>query len=198
MTDTRFHSTNTANHASLTITDVTIDDIGTYMCKASNELGTEQCAVRVDVERLLYFPNLQHQFLESPKLTAEDAIKSVLQAGDTLRLAAGFVGTPKPDITWWLNDSDADIDMRVKTSSTASRATIQVSDVKRKDGGVYVVVATNKHGEHRVQWAIDVNGELMLLKFIPKFFRRPLTAYRTAHYHGRRQHRVYCTLASAN
>ena len=125
------------NKATLTIKGTRPDDAGSYRCVATNQVGTVQSEVDVNLRKLTGAP----MFEEKPKNTEA-------KEGEKVTLVVRVSGVP--EVTWYkdgkpLKMSDhLTVECLDKDKGTYG---LQFNDVKCSDSGRYKCVANNLGGE---------------------------------------------------
>ena len=77
----------------LTINEVTIEDIGDYVCEATNKAGSDKFAYHLNVNQLPAITNHRHEYVSR-------------QVDDSVSLLCKIErGQPTPKITWFVNDT---------------------------------------------------------------------------------------------
>lgn len=79
-----------------------------------------------------------------------------LRAGQTLKYDIKVGGEPPPTKSWFKNGEQLKNDNRTKIESEDYRAKITVSNVTRKDTGVYKIVVKNVNGEEDAEARVTV------------------------------------------
>uniref|UniRef100_A0A8B9KU46 protein-tyrosine-phosphatase n=1 Tax=Astyanax mexicanus TaxID=7994 RepID=A0A8B9KU46_ASTMX len=116
----------------LTISKVSEEDSGKYMCKASNGLG----------EALHYF----HVHVEEPPRWVKEPVKSqVVTIGSDVHIKCHAAGKPKPTVKWMRNGKPFHGELNPHTS-TVQGDTIMLLRALPNDSAVYQCEASNPHG----------------------------------------------------
>ncbi|XP_006018755.1 neural cell adhesion molecule L1-like protein isoform X3 [Alligator sinensis] len=113
----------------LKIGEVSAADEGTYLCTASNSVGSVKHEFRVHVEE-------PPQWVKKP-------VSNVYSVGSNLVLFCQAIGNPEPTIKWKLNGMP--IDGRTYRGQILPRE-ISLINLQLQDSAVYQCEATNKHG----------------------------------------------------
>uniref|UniRef100_A0A8B9L0A1 Neural cell adhesion molecule L1-like protein n=1 Tax=Astyanax mexicanus TaxID=7994 RepID=A0A8B9L0A1_ASTMX len=115
----------------LTISKVSEEDSGKYMCKASNGLG----------EALHYF----HVHVEEPPRWVKEPVKSqVVTIGSDVHIKCHAAGKPKPTVKWMRNGKP--FHDHSSSHSTVQGDTIMLLRALPNDSAVYQCEASNPHG----------------------------------------------------
>ncbi|GIY28569.1 hypothetical protein CDAR_558771, partial [Caerostris darwini] len=128
-----------SNH-NLVIEETSIEDSGTYICKAKNKVGeaTQQATVTVksrkDTQAPMFITHLYDQ---------------IIVVDDSGRLEAKITGKPNPDVTWYRGDEKLEGNERtiIKSESESNTYTLTLRDLKIEDTAKYTCKAVNKYGE---------------------------------------------------
>ncbi|KAG9353052.1 hypothetical protein JZ751_017628 [Albula glossodonta] len=134
----------------LKIMQVTEADAGHYRCTATNDVGSVQSQVVLNVQSL-------------PQITAQPTIKDVT-VGSTAVFPCMATGYPTPEIQW----SKMDEELPPKAVEEANILTIP--DVMPEDTGTYVCTASNKQGKVQAFSALKVHERV-----VPYFTQTPLS-----------------------
>ena len=161
---------------SLKISQVEYDDTGIYVCKGTNGYGSNE--VRIDLfvigefDAFFFFYSLglilnvigEDIYKKwspnkgiPPILTEETNRKEesyFLQSGSSLKLGCQALGQPEPKM-FWLKDNFKIEDMDSEK--------ISLTQMTRKDSGVYTCVAQNKHGYAAKNFSIHINQQSSVL-----------------------------------
>uniref|UniRef100_W5LE38 Neural cell adhesion molecule L1-like protein n=1 Tax=Astyanax mexicanus TaxID=7994 RepID=W5LE38_ASTMX len=115
----------------LTISKVSEEDSGKYMCKASNGLG----------EALHYF----HVHVEEPPRWVKEPVKSqVVTMGSDVHIKCHAAGKPQPTVKWMRNGKP--FHDHSSSHSTVQGDTIMLLRALPNDSAVYQCEASNPHG----------------------------------------------------
>jgi len=113
-------------------------DGGTYECMAKSLAG-EAKSSRANMEtRRPIIPQTRPRFVQLPK-------DADVKEGDPFILNCSAIGSPAPNITWFLNDSPI---LSNDTRRSGSRlGGLRVEAAGRQDGGIFQCTATNPLGK---------------------------------------------------
>ncbi|XP_043503640.1 basement membrane-specific heparan sulfate proteoglycan core protein isoform X1 [Polistes fuscatus] len=132
----------------LRLSNVTINDGGSYVCSATNEVGSTSAIAHIEVQSI-------------PVITIEPR-SGILQVklGDKVRLTCSAVGHPQPNVAWskYVNGL-ATYDAYSRTAATPLSAVYEILSVSTDDEGSYSCQASNSVGivEDRVSIRIEDN-----------------------------------------
>ncbi|XP_072342822.1 roundabout homolog 3 isoform X4 [Scyliorhinus torazame] len=121
----------------LTITDVQSGDSGYYMCQAISVAGSILSKALLEVEDV--------SSDRIPPIIRQGPANQTLAVDSTAQLQCHVIGNPLPSVHW-LKDGQRILgnDPRI---SMLDNGTLQITDVKVTDTGMYVCVATGSSGE---------------------------------------------------
>uniref|UniRef100_A0A671LIN8 Neural cell adhesion molecule L1-like protein n=1 Tax=Sinocyclocheilus anshuiensis TaxID=1608454 RepID=A0A671LIN8_9TELE len=129
----------------LTISNVTDQVEGTYMCKAKNDLGEAEHHFQVVVEE--------------PPSWQEEPVKSQLaEIGSDIHIKCSARGKPQPTITWKRNGQP--LDDFPSTNYKVLDDRIIILRAEQRDTAVYQCEASNRHGTLLVNANVLVMSEL--------------------------------------
>ncbi|GFR06110.1 obscurin, partial [Trichonephila clavata] len=128
-----------SNH-SLVIDETTLEDSGTYICKAKNKVGeaTQQATVTVksrkDTQAPMFITHLYDQ---------------TIVVDDSGRLEAKITGKPDPEVTWYREEEELKANEKtiIKSEAESNTYTLTLRDLKIEDTAKYTCKAVNKYGE---------------------------------------------------
>ena len=144
----------TKDKYTLIIAKVSNNNIGTFICKATNEYGTVEKSCKLDVQEI---PKILNK-LENLTVNENE------QAKFTIKIS----GKPKPSTKWFKDDIEILIDENIEISDTQEEVTLIIKSVKSQDHtGSYTVKAINDFGE-----AIS-NKAILTINRAPKFINVP-------------------------
>ncbi|XP_065912633.1 hemicentin-1-like isoform X3 [Dysidea avara] len=138
----------TSINSRLIVKSVKSSDVGTYTCKATNILSTDNSSGVLSVN-------------VSPNVTepVEEAL-TIIEGGNITCRATGY---PVPDIVWLdINGSEVDKKRLVTSSVMATGVgnvlivSVSMIEVMRGDGGVYTCLATNPVGDDNTTVNVSV------------------------------------------
>jgi titin len=181
--DGRFHAKTTDKHTyKLIIKNVTLEDLGTYKCVASNEAGRVQCSARLEVTEKMIPPKIISELPERTML---------LNEGDDLQLHTTVEGNPIPDVEWYKDGSIIRRTARINVSPLGNKYSLTVRELVAEDTGVFKCVAKSGAGTFSKSFTVVVeceykyfavfsshivlsaylNGEIWILIIIMQYFR---------------------------
>jgi len=97
-----------------------------------------------------------------PRIVEQPADQSVLE-GESASLHCRASGVPRPSVSWLKNDLDLPVDARLRLDDNG---TLQLTQLKRTDSGVYRCVASNSLGSVSEFARLHVFGEPIRLNEI--------------------------------
>uniref|UniRef100_A0A3B3Q791 Uncharacterized protein n=1 Tax=Paramormyrops kingsleyae TaxID=1676925 RepID=A0A3B3Q791_9TELE len=119
--------------ATLEISSASKTDAGDYLCKATNDAGSEFCKARV----------------ATPFVELDISVKNgvTIRAGETLKLPAYVNGRPQPEVKWTKDESDPVKEhVMIETIGKNTHTTLSIPETDRKDSGLYTLTASNHLG----------------------------------------------------
>jgi Immunoglobulin domain/Immunoglobulin I-set domain len=130
----------------ITLREATIEDTGSYECKATNVAGTVTLSTTVDVQ-------------QAPTITLQPDRQTIdLTEGDELRFSCAATGIPQPTIQIKVPDGS---NIRPAPSSASydgrAEASIAHFNIQRSQGGLYECVANNEAGQDLRYIQVNVN-----------------------------------------
>uniref|UniRef100_A0A672N8V4 Neural cell adhesion molecule L1-like protein n=1 Tax=Sinocyclocheilus grahami TaxID=75366 RepID=A0A672N8V4_SINGR len=142
----------------LTISNVTDQDEGKYMCKAKNDLGEAEHHFQVVVEE--------------PPSWQEEPVKSQLaEIGSDIHIKCSARGKPQPTITWKRNGQP--LDDFPSTNYKVLDDRIIILRAEQRDTAVYQCEASNRHG------TLLVNANVLVMNHPPLILTRSYLEYAT-------------------
>ena len=81
-----------------------------------------------------------------------------LKGGAPLKLAVNITGSPRPDVTWLLNDKPVDDVTAILVDKSEGSSSLEVLRLSRDLSGCFKVIAQNDIGVDSLQFDIDVKG----------------------------------------
>uniref|UniRef100_A0A4W5NMW8 Ig-like domain-containing protein n=1 Tax=Hucho hucho TaxID=62062 RepID=A0A4W5NMW8_9TELE len=118
---------------SLQIQNLQLNDHGTYLCKASNSVGTATCSSEL---RVINKPS----FIKTLEASVSSAV------GNTLRLEGQVDEDTGVSITWMKDGKKLHQTMDCKQSFEDKVVVLEITKAKLKDSGKYVCTASNDAG----------------------------------------------------
>jgi len=153
--DRRIRTTCDRGICSMTISDVSMDDTGTYKCHVSNDFGSVSSTAEVNVSR------------KSIKPEVKDKMKNVEtnEEGEA-RFDIQFSGFPAPDVEWFHGTKKlTDEDKYTMDQTDGQIYSLLVKKVKHEDAGSYKCVASNDAGKASNRAELEVKEK----EFAPLF-----------------------------
>ena len=128
--------------------DVTIEDSGVYACEITNDLGTQKCQTRIDVD----CKPIAVEFTE--KLRGEIS----LQQGEELVLRVQAKGFPQPELRWKKDGKPvaSNVDTTVSEDGIV-KSVVSIENALPKHAGKYMCIAKNDVGESKQTATVVIN-----------------------------------------
>ncbi|KAG7477685.1 hypothetical protein MATL_G00072180 [Megalops atlanticus] len=134
----------------LRIEQVAHGDAGQYRCTATNDVGSVQSQVVLNVQSL-------------PQIIAQPEVKDVT-VGSTAVFPCTATGHPVPQVTWSKMDED------LPSKATEEAHTLTIPNVTEEDAGTYICTASNKQGKIQAFSTLNVHERV-----VPYFTQTPLS-----------------------
>lgn len=141
----------------------------TYSVQAQNELGRAIGNANI-LNRL--DETQPQEVLKAPTVTPLSAL--VIPSGGTLLFEATYDGFPRPEIKWFRNGREIQINEDVTIQTTETTTTIKIVNMDRKRTGKYEISAKNKVGEAKSSGSVMVTDETQYKEIKPPRFVKPL------------------------
>ncbi|KAG8183020.1 hypothetical protein JTE90_017107 [Oedothorax gibbosus] len=142
--------------ASLEIEEASVEDSGTYICKAKNKVGevTQQATVTVKSRKDTQAPTFITHLYDQ-----------VIVVDDAGRLEVKVTGKPNPDVKWYRNGEELQPNERViiKSDSDSNTHTVTLKDLKIEDTAKFTCKATNKYGDAEEHAQITIKAPTLPL-----------------------------------
>lgn len=139
----------------LTLTDVSMDDKGTYKCHVTNDFGSVSSTAEVNVS------------MKSIKPEVKEKMKNVETHEECeARFDIQFAGYPAPEVEWFHGTRKLTDDDKYTIDQTDGQVcSLLIKNAKREDAGSYKCVATNDAGKAFNRAELDVKEK----EFAPEF-----------------------------
>lgn len=96
----------------------------------------------------------------APKINfTESDINQTLKVGNTTNLPINFIGNPKPNVTWTLNNDTLQESENINVTVGTDHSIVEVKKATMKEKGKYRVEAKNDIGSDSVTFNIAVVGK---------------------------------------
>lgn len=130
----------------ITLREATVEDTGSYECKATNAAGTITLSTTLEVQ-------------QAPTITLQPDRQTIdLTEGDELRFSCAATGIPQPTIQIKIPDG-SNVRPTPSAFSYDGRAEASVThvNIQRKQSGLYECVAINEAGQDLRYVQVNVN-----------------------------------------
>ncbi|KAJ8260293.1 hypothetical protein GJAV_G00179310 [Gymnothorax javanicus] len=134
----------------LKIERVNASDAGHYRCTATNDVGSVQSQVVLNVQSL-------------PQITAQPDVKDVT-VGSTAVFPCMATGYPIPEVKW------SKMDAELPSKAVLEAGVLSIPDAMPEDMGTYVCTASNKQGKVQAFSTLRVHERV-----VPYFTQTPLS-----------------------
>ncbi|XP_034942777.1 obscurin isoform X3 [Chelonus insularis] len=127
---------------SLVIKNVTIDDAGTYVVRAKNELGEDTTYIELIVKSA---PKIIKKMTDTFAYIETDATMTVqIQA------------SPAPEVKWYKDGQVIEASDRIKISQEGDQYHLTIKECRLEDIGSYSIIAKNEINQTSDFWSFDV------------------------------------------
>ena len=131
---------------SLVITNCTPDDSAEYTLEAKNDAGLATCPFSLTLKE----DNVPPKFIKKLQDTS-------LKTGSPLELTTTFVGTPEPEITWFLDGEPLSTNSVCEVSTQDGTSRLFIDQLEPEDAGDYKCIARNNAGKTTTGCSVIVN-----------------------------------------
>ncbi|XP_053375508.1 titin homolog isoform X2 [Mercenaria mercenaria] len=135
-----FKQTFDGTEAKLEITEIFLDDCGTYSCAVKSSNGEERCSCKVTVEESESPDVVYPVFLKKPETT-------IANERDPVIIDCEVIGSPEVNITWYRDGSKVTEDGRHRMSFDGRVAMLVIRKVTVGDSGKIECLAENSSGK---------------------------------------------------
>lgn len=150
--------TSADNKHTLEITHLTVNDRGTYTCKASNKFGADICQADLNI-------------IDKPRFIKElQAVQSAVNK--KIHLECQVDEDRKVTVSWSKDGNRIPPGKDYKIFFEDKIASLEIPLSKLKDSGTYVCTASNEAGSSSSSAAVTIRGKAILvlnLCFIPSY-----------------------------
>ena len=130
----------------LTITNVTYQDEGSYYCFAKNQFGREETQAKLTVESEPRFDQT-YKFKENFEF----------RQGSSINISIPYVGKPEPSVLWMLNGQRFNF-KNMSLETTDKYTYLMIPDADREiHCGKYTAKLNNAHGQNTYAFNIDIH-----------------------------------------
>ncbi|KAH9635600.1 hypothetical protein HF086_012269 [Spodoptera exigua] len=139
------------DYADLILNDVQVGQSGLYICIASNEGGSHEKKVNIDV---LEPPKIFQELFQNSNTTSNEIQLEVI-SGQSFYLHCHPYGNPQPEIYWFKDDLPLKLFDDTMVSTDFGEVIVTKKAVMEHSGN-YTCVARNKVGNKSVVYLVDV------------------------------------------
>ncbi|KFB36534.1 hypothetical protein ZHAS_00003679 [Anopheles sinensis] len=130
--------------AKYTLKSTTAESGATYVCRATNEVGSVESSCQVTIE-------------EKPTVTVEKKqIVQKLRVGDEWKVVADFTGFPAPEVVWYREEQALTSTAEHTIVTVGQSSTLVIAALDRAHTGKYIVEARNSAGSAQVELKLKV------------------------------------------
>lgn len=144
------------NKYSLHIKSLELTDQGTYLCKASNSVGTATFTTELRVIKRPSFVKI----IEPVSAAVNDPLRLECQVDEDTGVT----------LTWTRDGKKVHQSIECKLSFEDKLAVVEIQKSKLKDSGKYVCTATNEAGSSSCEAVVTVQGKILQSIFPLAFF----------------------------
>ena len=91
-----------------------------------------------------------------PLIDRTNLKQTMLKAGKIFKFDVNIKGEPPPSVTWFLVNKEVITEENVEVINVEYNTKLNVIDAKRKNSGVYKIVAVNEHGKDEAEVEVVV------------------------------------------
>ena len=123
---------------------------------------TDLHLVKHKLRKLRWFPFRRPFFNDSvlfsvkPQIDRANLKQTMLKAGKVFKFDVNIKGEPPPTVTWFLADKEVVSQENVEIVNIDYNTKLNVIDAKRKNSGMYKIVAVNEHGKDEAEVEVVV------------------------------------------
>uniref|UniRef100_A0A8P4G4F1 Ig-like domain-containing protein n=1 Tax=Dicentrarchus labrax TaxID=13489 RepID=A0A8P4G4F1_DICLA len=132
----------------LGITKLEPADMGLYVCKVSNNVGSAECSMEL---RVIDKPNFVNILVWLKTRQDMDAI-----IGSNVTLECRVSGSQPLVVSWYKDNKEIHSDDKYKLDFSGSTASVTITDLEQSDSGVYTCRAANASGEKETSGTLSV------------------------------------------
>lgn len=162
----RYSVTKSNSICSLVISNVRLDDIGTYKCVASNKAGktTFLGYLEVTAEQRQCAPYF---------IDGEGTEPVVASEGYRVEVVVVVKGKPKPTIRWYKNDQIVSDSIEFEMQSVGDVHFLVIKKGSVDDSGIYKCEASNSHGSATKFYDVRIAGtaQVFFFSFVDFFYK---------------------------
>ncbi|WKY05591.1 hypothetical protein Q1695_006081 [Nippostrongylus brasiliensis] len=137
VSDPRLVTSYSAGKATLKISEASPDDVGEYVCRASNSAGQESCRATVNVRTIANGNGHAVNGSEEEGLRlVRHLAGQIVEEGSTITLEACVSGEPSK-LRWTKNGVELSSDERTEVAQDGERYRLSISNATHDDAGVY-------------------------------------------------------------
>lgn len=94
--------------------------------------------------------------LVKPRIDRTNLKQTILKAGKVFKFDVNIKGEPAPTVTWLLVDKEVLSQENVEIINVEYNTKINVIDARRKNSGIYKILAVNEHGKDEAEVEVVV------------------------------------------
>ncbi|XP_043925533.1 vascular endothelial growth factor receptor 3 isoform X2 [Protopterus annectens] len=170
---------NTELSSMLIIPNVTRDDLGKYVCSASNGIETYEISTEVMVHDKPFI---------SVDYSKESSVVEATAGDKQVKLVISYLAYPQPDIYWYKDGKPIASNMVMIQRRKPSQASLAIHDISEQHAGTYMLLLKNPAAQLE-QWV-----NLHLLVNVPPQIQEKRVAYPTNIYPRGIRQELICTV----
>lgn len=139
--------------------DITYENhVAKYIIRKTTEMSSATFTVKAQNNAGMAETSCQLKIQEPPKITCDENLRNQrLTVGDKWKIEISFIGFPKPEIMWMINNKKI-IDKRIFIETKENTSTIMIPSLIRDDTATYTIKASNEAGSSSMECHLRVIG----------------------------------------
>uniref|UniRef100_A0A8C9TJ71 Ig-like domain-containing protein n=1 Tax=Scleropages formosus TaxID=113540 RepID=A0A8C9TJ71_SCLFO len=146
------------NRYTLEIVKLQVADQGTYICKASNIVGTDMCCTELSViDKPSFVKTLTPMTVAVGNPLRLECQSLTVVEGQSAKFTCDVDGIPTPTVTWIQEGEIIVSSQRHHVITTQYKSTFEIFSVQLSDEGSYTLVVENSGGKQEVQFSLTIS-----------------------------------------
>ncbi|XP_073994368.1 obscurin isoform X8 [Rhodnius prolixus] len=138
--DHRISFTNDGYKVGIQFSPCDMNDIGSYKCKLTNNLGSAESSAKVSVKKIYHAPMFVQKLHDLDQIIGLDG-----------KLVCRVSGNPRPDISWFQNGHPIYEGNRFHMKREGDSCILYIKDCTPDEDGYYKCIASNRDGKDETQ-----------------------------------------------